>query len=762
MKKIFEAIGCVFLGLILRMAVCAIVVLISMGIALGMRHYEAKKQQESKTQIVKEAKETTEAVEDDYEENVLKPVPTVREAKEVKDPMEVLEVAGYRDTDKSMYIEIKFSKEIADKFDASSYVKIDPDISYTVSKVDKRLIVKGGFDATKKYKVSVLSGIKSVEGTATSEEKVEEVVFAQKQPKLMFTNDGIILPSVNEKKIYVRSLNVNKINVRVKKVYANNTTQFLQHFDFTGNGNYYSYDFDNVGDELYDVKFDIENEMDTWVQTAIDLNGVLDGNGIYMIDVSFDKNGTSYKFPSDTYEWVINDYIYQNGRISKTLLLTDVGIMATVHDDGIRANILDILNNNLIKGARVYLMSRNNQILEEKSSDADGTVEFSNHKNSFYIMVEHRNSRSILLLKNALNTNGFSVDGVYATNGIRGYIYTERGVYRPGETIYVSIIARNNGEPLEAKQPVKITVYDPTGVKMIENDVINNGKNGFYTYTFKTDISSRTGIWRLEATIGDEVIEKDISVETVAPNKIKVNLHTPDAVNYNDDMSGWSISSNYLFGSPASDMKYRVHFDITEEPIDFPEYNEYTFKAPSSYRGYYTSRHYEGVLDKNGEATFVPNFKDVEFGSINMLADVSGRVTDDGGHNVTTKKYVKIKKYDTYIGIEDTNTYRKPGDKLNLKVICVTEDEGKMVAGKTLKCRLYGNDYNWWWDYADYDKFIRSFKSDKHTTLMGEYEFTTQDVPTLLEYELPNAEYIYVEIVDESTGQITGVNLQAS
>ena len=74
---------------------------------------------------------------------------------------------------------------------------------------------------------------------------------------------------------------------------------------------------------------------------------------------------------------------------------------------------------------------------------------------------------------------------------------------------------RNNGKQLVDSQPININVYDPLGTKIIENDVIDNGKNGFYTYTFKTDISSRTGIWKIEAIIGSQKFNKDISIETV-------------------------------------------------------------------------------------------------------------------------------------------------------------------------------------------------------------------------------------------------------
>ena len=709
----------------------------------------------------------------------------IREVREVREPMEILDIAGYRDTDKSTYIEIKFSKEIQDKFDASSYIKIEPNVAFTVSKVESKLLLRGDFNPLETYKVTVLSGIKAFDGVSTLKETAEVIAFDQKKPKIAFTNEGIILPSVNEKRIYIRSLNVKKINVVVRKVYANNMTQFLQNFNFTGNGYYsndnyydseyydeedeYGYDryvsaFDNVGDKLYDVNFDIENEIDTWVQTSLDLSGVLDNNGIYQVFVKFDENGTSYKFTRNEngkISWDDREYLRDNGRIVKNILLTDIGILAQKGDEGLRVNVLDIVDNRLMRGAKVYLMSRNNQILEEKTTDADGIVTFSHHKNSFYILVDNVQSRSILPLKNELNTNGFSVDGAYASNGIRGFIYTERGVYRPGDPVYVSIIARNNEDELEDKQPVKITIYDPTGVKMIENDVIGNGKKGFYTYTFKTDIQSKTGIWKLEATIGDQTFKKDISVETVVPNKIKVNLNIPEVVDYDGNISGWSINSNYLFGEPAGNLQYGVSFDIREEPVVFEKYKDYAFTVPSSY-GYSDNKFLEGKLDKDGFADLTPDFSDVSFGSLNMLMDVSGRVTEDGGRNVLAKKYIKLKKYDTYVGIENSSTYKRPGESINLKAICVTEDGETLVPGKTLKYRIYSNDHYWWWDYSDYNDFVRSFKSDKNTTLIYEGAFVTEDVPSLIDYTVPNVEYLYVEVEDETTGQVTGVNLQSS
>lgn len=258
-----------------------------------------------------------------------------------------------------------------------------------------------------------------------------------------------------------------------------------------------------------------------------------------------------------------------------------------------------------------------------------------------------------------------------------------------------------------------------------------------------------------------QVFKKDISVETVVPNRIKVNLDIKDSVNINEEIKDWTISSHYLFGAPAANLNYFVSFNVREEPIDFEKYKDYIFKLPSTY-GYTDYSSLKGTLDENGFGDLKPDFSDVSFGSVNMLVDVSGRVTDDGVRNLTTSKYTKLKKYDTYIGIENVNTYKKPGSKLDLKVICVTDDGETLVSNKKLKYRVYSNDHYWWWDYSDYDKFIRSFKSDKNTTLVYEGDNITQDVPVLIDYITPNAEYLYVEIEDETTGQLAGVNLQSS
>ena len=212
-----------------------------------------------------------------------------------------------------------------------------------------------------------------------------------------------------------------------------------------------------------------------------------------------------------------------------------MGILAQKTKDQYLVTVTDVAKNSVVKGAKVKAVTFNNQLIEEKTTDENGEVTFDGKDKIFYIVSELGEEKSILKLNDSLlSYDGFAVDGIYATAGVKSFMYTDRGIYRPGDDIYLSIIARNGDNSFPENHPVKLNIYTPTGKKFVENYVLNNGKNGFYTYSFKTNLDSETGIWRVEAQIGSTTFRKDIPVETIVPYKIKVNVDVPKVVDINE------------------------------------------------------------------------------------------------------------------------------------------------------------------------------------------------------------------------------------
>ena len=663
-------------------------------------------------------------------------------------------------------IEILFSKNISQDLEPKSYIKITPEIKYETVKLNNKIVISGDFDIEKEYDITILKDVKASDNTKLEKDKTDKINFKQLEPKIMFSNQGILLPSTSDKNILFRSINVNKVKITVKKVYKNNMTQFLQNFYFKGNGNLndmYDDVLENVGDEIFSKDYHINNEKNKWVQSSIDLNGVIDNNGVYLLYVSFDEKGTSYVFDENTSNWERRKLFRNNGNLSKAIILSDVSMIVQVDNKHIGVKVMDILTNTPKENVSVKLISRNNQLISEKITDSAGDILFENAPKAYYLLCEHDESTSILKLDAPLLKDGFEVDGVYSTDGMRAFIYTERGVYRPGDPVHLSIIARNNNMPLPNEHPIKINIYTPRGSKYVENDLIKVGKDGFYTYTFKTDTTDETGIWTLEAIVGSKKITKAISVETIMPYKIKAEIKTNKEIKISETEKEvkLTLESQYLFGAPGSDLNYEIEWFAQEDYPYFEKYKNYTFRNSSQF-DYNASDFLTGTLDKDGKSDIIIPLDKLEFRSVNLIMTLNGKVMEDSGRPVATREYVNLNKFNSYIGVEVTDYYIKTGEPLGIRVITPSIDGEKLVPNKKLKYRIYENSYSWWWDYNSYNDFIRSMKGDSHTTLLLEKEFTSTEEPFVINDIINKYGYIFIEVEDLETKQVTSVNLYST
>lgn len=688
------------------------------------------------------------------------------EVKQEEKYLNIVEVSTISSGKKS--IEIRFSEDLDLNSDIDAYVKVNSDNPYTLVKIKNKVIITGDFNLGDTYEIEIREGLKSKNGLKLKENYKTVVSFKDLEPKLSFSNEGIILPGINEKRISFRSLNVKKVKITLKKIYENNTTQFLQEFNFKGNGNVFNYalqgEFYKIGDTILEKTYNLESIKNKWVQTEIDLGNLADKKGFYIVELSFDEKGIDYKFPDDVENWKKYSFFENNGKIGKVVMLSDNAMVAQKTKDSIIVNVLNITDNSLVKGAKVKAITTNNQLLEEKITDENGEAIFSNNNKIFYLLSENGEEKSILKFDDSqLSYEGFAVDGIYSSKGVKGFLYTDRGIYRPGDKIYFSVIARSDKKTFPEGQPIKINVYTPRGEKFIENRVIKEGKNGFYTFEIETNQDSETGLWKVEVELGGDKFQKDIPIETIVPYKIKVETETPKEVDLSQEKElKYSIKSDYLFGAPGSNLKYTSELEVREEEISFEKYKNYIFKDPTTYSFFYNDQR-NGVLDAEGRGEVEFNLEKISPSNINLTGKIVTRVLETGGRPVTNVEEVLLKKFDTYIGIENIERkYIKSGDRLNIKVIAVTNDGKELVAGRKLKYRIYKNEYSWWWDYSDYGSFLKSIKTDSNTTLISEKEFISSDKAYLIDCEVNGTGEILVEVEDLVTGQKTGINLYAS
>lgn len=668
-------------------------------------------------------------------------------------------------------IDISFTEEPKAQ-NLESYIKVEPHVEIRTIKMRNHIILTGPFDISKGYKITLLKGLQG-EQDSFKENQVLDVTFKEAEPAFSFSNEGIILPKINENKIAFRSINIKKVNLKITKIFPNNTTQFLQDFSFKGNGNIFSYVLqDNMyklGEVVVDKNFDLKYQKNIWNQNEIDLKNIINDKGVYIVELFFNEKDVDYNFPDSVPEWKRNYFFSNNGHIGKALLVTDMGIVAQKEKDGqLIATVLDVVNNKPLSNVVVKGISVNNQLVSEGKTDKNGEVILEKGNKIFYLTAENNNETSLLKMSDSqLSYDGFLVDGEFAKAGSRAFIYSSRGIYRPGDEINIGIIARNDKGTYPKDQPIKIDVFTPRGDKYIDGKVIKDNKDGFFTFNFTTEKTSDTGIWTIVVYTGGDQNKKfslKVPVETVVPYKIEVDTKFPANVDIKDttEIVG-EVKSKYLFGNPAKGLNFASEINLTAQDVKFKQYKNFTFTNPTSYSPNFVLTE-KGKLNDAGESKII--FKDIPKDiptNMTLHGEVVTRVIENSGRPVINTNTIMFNKFKSYVGVEaPEDNFVKSGDKLNLEVITVSDEDGTFVPGRKIKYRIYKNEYSWWWDYYEYNDFIKSIKNDKNTVLLYEGEFESTGNPYIIDYAVQGTGEIFVEVEDMATKQSAGTTLYAN
>ncbi len=685
-----------------------------------------------------------------------------------------LEVIGYRVINGDrISIEIKFSESLANNANLDNFIKISPKVKFSVSQVENIINITGNFTQDSDYVIEILRGIKSQKNQLENDIKLNIKTY-NIAPKIKFSNDGIFLPDINNKKIAFRSINVKKANIVIKKVYDNNITQFLNNSSLIKNNSYdyWVYNFEHIGDVIKELSIDINAPKNIWVQNEIDLSSIKDINGIFIVSIHFDKDGVDYVFPEGTASWKQNSYFYNNGSVYKQLIFSNMALIAQKFYDGnqskIIASAIDIRDNKPISDVNIKSISRNNQIISSGFTDKNGNIildyyggkNIKNVKPMYLYGFKDGNFAILDFDSTMLSLDGFDVGGINDANNIKAYIYTDRGVYRPGDNIHLNIVARNGIKSVE--HPIKLSIITPRNQKQVNELSLSPISDGVYYYEFNTDINADTGIYNAIVDIGGNIFNYKFAIESIVPNRIKVDINTQEEINLLKAKNiNFEIQSDYLFGAPASGLRYSL--DVTFRPKQFvsKKYKDYIFDNKTNLR-YQDNKNYNGILNDNGFIRGDIDISNINSINKNLEAVLIARVFENNGRQVNNRKVVNLKLFDSFVGIKKPVTkYIKQDDNVNLSVVLIDENE-KPIRDRKLKYKVYSNNYSWWWDYNSYEQYMLSIKSDKNTKLIYEGEVISSDKINNINFNVKDGGEILVEVIDTTNNQSASISLYAS
>lgn len=624
---------------------------------------------------------------------------------------------------------------------------------------------RGGFTGT--MTVLVEAGIRSRAGGALPKSSRTNVTFDEPKPALRFADSGVIVPSEAAPIFPFEAVNLKAVDVRVVCISEKNVPQFLQVNQLNQLREIY-----RVGKEVLRQKIDLTgNEqinLKTWNRHGLDLTHLvkMEPGALYQITLGFRRSYSLYTCPDsapedgdesaiadlapeqdDSYWNYYQDYSDYNYRdrdnpckrsyytgdrlVRRNFLSSNLGLMVKRQpNDDLQVYVTDLNTAQPLANVALAVYDYQHGELAAAKTDANGRASLSNLEKPFLVIAKQGVQRGYLNLNDgyALSMSRFDVGGARAEKGLRGFIYGERGVWRPGDPIHLTFVLQDTEQTLPKDHPVVVKFFDPQN-RQISQRVLREGLDGFYGFTLETEEKAPTGVWTARVEVGGAVFSKPLRVETIMPNRLKIRFDLDREQLVMGEEAQAELQSHWLHGAVAKELKADVRVKFVTVATKFDTYGGFSFDDPS--------RRFDGEerslaktqLNADGKATVPIRFND-SFRPPGMLrADFTTRVFEPSGAFSIDSFSAPVHAYRHYVGIKppkgDAERNMLLTDTDHEISIVTLDHQGKPVSRNNVKVELYKVSWRWWWDQES--QSLTAYQGDRLVTSLASGTINTVD-----------------------------------
>ena len=599
--------------------------------------------------------------------------------------------------------------------------------------------------------VTLDSAIKSSYGNKLGEVVTRNVVFTSQKPQVRFAGKGVILPENQVLAIPFETVNVHSVHVTAMVIYENNIGQFLQNNQLGGASN-----LQRVGRYLWRKTIKLDSpQADKWNRYSLDATELLKSHpgALFQLRLSIDRGSSTYSCSKednavplkkqsalvnyeeaditqssnwDYAEQYYNQNYYQEWEnrqnpckdayykfqtsattAARNFMASNIGLLAK-RGEGNHIHLVatDLISSAPLSGVEIELRNFQNQKLQTVTTDANGFADSALSARPFYLVARKGKQKGYLKLSagSALPTSHFDAGGQKVREGVKGMIYAERGVWRPGDDIFLTFVLEDKQDKIPDQHPVTMELYNAKG-QLVESKTNNKPVGDFYKFKFTTARAAQTGTWKVKALLGGNQFTKKLKVETVVPNRLKIDLKFPAEQLYQEDMPlNIGLSSQWLHGAIAAGLKSDVTVRLIPSKTKFSRNQDYRFDDPARHFSPEKMVLFEGTLDDKGNVEFSADLKPSTPPPGKLSASFNTRVFESGGAFSTNNVRINYYPYQNYVGIKlpggDAARNMLLTDVKHKVEIASLNAKGEPVSLPQVKVTLYKIDWKWWWDQS--------------------------------------------------------------
>ena len=715
-------------------------------------------------------------------------------------------------------IEIIFSDPVSNTQDLKGLIDV-PEVSSSIFQIKENKVFIY-FEAGKQNKLTlnIHEGIRNRQDKPLGTSHSISFSELNLKPQVEMATSAAILPDSKSLIIPFRAVNLYAVDLSVIRIFENNVLMFMQNNSLSS-ANELRRSGRLVYKKTLWLAKDSSKDVHRWEDYSIDLAGLIhqEPGAIYRVILSFRQEYSAYpcggsenkemqfvdnkssdnltKVSGETlseddeavwdtpetyyyyngsvpmdwsqYRWTERDnpchpsYYMNSDRIAAcNILASNLGMIVKRNSlNKLWIAVNNILDTKPVAKAQVTIYNFQLQPIGKGETNGEGLVEITPKGVPFIAVAEADKQKAYVRVVDGeeQSVSRFDVGGKDIQKGLKGFIYGERGVWRPGDTLHISFMLEDREKRIPDKHPVALEIYNPRGqfyTKMISTQ----GTNGFYTFDVPTQADDPTGLWNAYVKVGGTAFHKSLRIETIKPNRLKITLALPTILQASSKDVYAPLTSSWLTGATASRLKAKVEMSLSKVNTQFKNYGQYLFNNPATDFTTVRADVFNGVLDAEGRAGVNIQLP-VATGAPGMLnATLTTRVFEPGGDASIYSQTVPFSPFTSYVGINLNQPKGKyiETNKDHVFDIVTVNDQGQPVNRSNLEYKIYRISWSWWWENGE-ESFGTYINTSSITPVAsGNLQTTGGKASFKFRINYPDWGRYLVYVKDRESGHATG------
>ncbi|WP_446011580.1 alpha-2-macroglobulin family protein [Candidatus Electrothrix sp.] len=527
------------------------------------------------------------------------------------------------------------------------YVRISPALKATFSVEYKKLCITG-VDYGTTYQVTLRKGLKG-KNKELADTTSFNIATGHSPPLLWFNQNDYILADASGA-VNLHTINVQKVKLHLYRIHERNILGDFISNAFRSKLNEYQLETikNKEGELIWQGVTEISSQKDQKKVSSLALpKEKIADPGLYIL-VAEDGNTTSKRWQGAASQWLVK---------------TDIGLTAYQGHNGLTVVARSLETALPLVGIEIVLAARNNTPLSRLTTDEQGQVHFAPG------LLRGKGGQAAVQLVSTDSHYGFTflqlqqapfdfsdrgVGGRAAPGPLDAFVYTERGIYRPGETVNLVALVRDElGRAIDTP-PLTFRLKGPNAKVKLER-ILTPDAAGGYSETIDLPTSARSGSWT--AALYLDVEEKPVGqvsflVKSFKPPRLEARLEAKGVLTPQQGTQAL-VQADYFYGSPGSDLRVQARMSLKYDPHPFADFANFFFGRAGEEPGIGDIELVEITTNAQGQGSLNLQLKGEQESTRQPLkAVVRAEVMDIDGRSVAATTTIPVRHLTQYLGVQ--------------------------------------------------------------------------------------------------------------